>query len=524
MTILNNKNHRKPRGRRNNKVEKTIKVVKETEFVQRDEFHNVDDPLPGVSPREAKRKTKQVRKPVETREYVDEKETEDNEVRRVITLTKTEPAEVADEEIEETVSEKPEEEVVQEEVSPKKSKKNKNTDDEDDVVNITDIRAARKKEKSRKRMKKIIILGVVAVFAASVYATKDIWVPKLEGILDRPHDTIINDGKTLEGNFPIEFDENSVNTISYIDNLILRVDDNHIELYDENGNKTTTFSHNYEDPIVRVEGKRMLVYDNGGNNFEVLNKKNQVYEKTVDQQILLAAIAKNSNVAVVTQTEKYASVLTVYDSNGSEIYNWSSNMRVLNVSFTNDGSGCYISTFDSQNGEMQSKIHYISFDSTQEVMQSETLDTLALDVCLNDNDNYWVVGDTKFYKLDNEGKILLEYEYTIELVDYAISDNCAAVVFNGVQRKTGSLAVFSSDSTQSTPDNVLYTDGGYPKKLKISSNKIILLKENEIEAYDDSGNLLATAAVSSEYVDFTFLNENVYFLGYREINKISFAT
>ena len=35
-------------------------------------------------------------------------------------------------------------------------------------------------------------------------------------------------------------------------------------------------------------------------------------------------------------------------------------------------------------------------------------------------------------------------------------------------------------------------------------------------------NLLATAAVSSEYLDFVYLNDSVYFLGLHEINKNSF--
>lgn len=528
------KKRRNSKKKNPSRVEKTIKVVKERDFVQRDDFNNIDDPMPDETYRDIMRKRKQIEKENEelnkavlNDDYVDAKEN----IQRNITLSKSDSNQTDDDIFYADDDETEDDETVEDDESEKekqkkekKKKKNIKKFEKETSGTVTDIREARKKEKSKKRLKKIILIGVVCIFAAGVYATKELWVPKLEGILDRPHDTIINDGKTLEGNFPITFDENSVNTISYIDNLVLRVDDNHITLYDENGEVTTSFSHNYADPIVKVAGKRMLVYDNGGNNFEILSKKNQIFEKSVDEQILYASIANNSNVAVVTQTEKYASVLTVYDNNGSEIYTWSSNQRVLNVSFTSDGSGCYISTFEASGGSMKSKIHYITFDSTEEIMQSDTLDTLALDVSLNDNDDFWVVGDTKFYKLDNQGKILLEYEYTNELVDYAVSDTCAAVVFNGVQRKSGCLAVFSSDAETSTPDNVLYTEGGSPKKLKINSNRIVLLKANEIQAYDKTGNLLATATVSSEYVDFTFLNENVYFLGYRKINKISFAT
>ena len=51
-----------------------------------------------------------------------------------------------------------------------------------------------------------------------------------------------------------------------------------------------------------------------------MNKKGELLSKDIDQSILLAEIAPDSTVAVVTQTEKYAAVLTVYDSSGAEIY------------------------------------------------------------------------------------------------------------------------------------------------------------------------------------------------------------
>lgn len=61
-----------------------------------------------------------------------------------------------------------------------------------------------------------------------VYASRGVWVPKLEGILDRPHATIVNDGKKQSGNFPLTFDESSVNVIKQLSDGIVRVDDRNI--------------------------------------------------------------------------------------------------------------------------------------------------------------------------------------------------------------------------------------------------------------------------------------------------------
>ena len=514
LNKVNDKRSKSRRRKKNppTKEEKTIRITKQTDFVQRDEFHGAEEPMPNVTFREIKRQKKAAQKAAEREqeEQLRKEAEEAEESRSRIELTNTEDkAEVE---------------------KPEKADESKITvsggENKEQVSESKEEKSEHKsrKEKNKKLYKKIAAIAVVVAFGVGVYASRGVWVPKLEGILDRPHATIVNDGKKQSGNFPLTFDESSVNVIKQLSDGIVRVDDRNIAFYDESGNKISDNSHNFANPVVRTSGKRVLVYDNGGNSFRVLNKKGELLSKDIDQSILLAEIAPDSTVAVVTQTEKYAAVLTVYDSSGAEIYQWSSSRRILDISFDKDGSGCCISTFSSSGGALRSVVYYVTFDSTKEKMKSEQLETLAVAVQRNDNGDYWVVGDTCFYKLDSNGKILMQYEYPEELSDYALTDTTAAVAFDGIQRKTGTLAVFRSDSDGDKPDSVVYTQSGKPKKMTAENKKVILLGEDNIEAYDSAGNLLATAAVSSEYLDFVYLNDSVYFLGLHEINKIAFET
>lgn len=506
LTRLNNKRGKSAgksrRKNKVNKVEKTIRIVKETDFVQRDEFNNAEEPMPEVTLRDIRQHKKER-----------EKEQVEPERRQVITLSRT--ALNSDED------EKTEDEAIEEEEMTDKSEPVR---DNDDIVNITDIRAARKKEKKKKRIKKIIALCVVLAVVGSAYGFRNKWVPKLEGILDKPHKTIVNDGEVQKGNFPIELDDNSNEKITNFDGRLMTIDKNHIILYDESGNEENNISHTYADPIAKTAGKRILLYDNGGNSFEVMTRKNQVYTKTTDNPILIASMANNSNVAIVTTSEKYVSCVTIYDSNGTEIYTWESNQRVMDVTFNDKGTGCYISAFVSEKGSLRSVVHYVKFDNTEEVMKSNKLDTLVLKTMPTNNNCIWVVGDDKFYKLDKDGNIKFEYEYNGELIDYDFSSTTAAVTYKGVINKTGKMAAFNSDSDKNGPDSVVTIEDELPKKLRIFSNKIMLLSEKDISTYDTSGNKLATANVSMDYQDFTFFNENIYFLGCRDINKISFKT
>ena len=495
------------------KVEKSFQVVTEKEFVRKEEWNSADEPMPDITLRDLERLEKRKRRE-ERRKLFSEEDDRENNI-EISTPSDKIPEEEEAPHITVNHNDDPEAEQKKKEKKRKKKKEKEN---------VTDIRAARQHEKNKKRIKNAAILVLVAAFGVSVYAFRDQWVPKLEGILDKPHETIVNDGKVEKGNFPITFDEGAVSKIAGIENSLAALDKNHLVVYDANGNEENSFNHNYADPVLKIAKKRMLVYDAGGNSFMVVNRKNEMFSKSAENRILMADIADNSNVAVVTQDEKYAGVLTVYDSNGSEIYQWSSSARILSINFSEDGNSCFVTTFTSKNGEIRSIVRHLKFDSTEEKMKSEPIDILALDAVRNDNGDYWVVGDTAFAKLDSQGNIIFECEYKSELVDYALTDECAAITMDGIKRNSTELMLFDSDSDKKEADKVIYTDDGEPRSVGIYNGKVIILKDKMVEAYDFSGNLLATADVSSEYFDFTFFNENVYFIDYREINKISFST
>lgn len=394
-------------------------------------------------------------------------------------------------------------------------------DSDDKVIDMEDIRRERKREKNKKRLKKLLLILIVLALGAAAYLTRNKWVYRLEGILDRKPETIVNDGETQKGNFPISINSGSVNTIDVLDGNIVSADDSQIYIYGENGKQINTFVHNLGNPVVRVAGRKLLAFDNGGKDFKVYNKNGELYSKTIDDNILYAEICDNGYTAIVTQTEKYPSCMTVFDNNGSEIYKWSSGQRIMDVSFDDSENGCYVSTFSSQSGLIQSVIHHIKFNSTEEKMTSVKLDTLVIDTLENNNGDIWAVGDDKFYKLNSDGETLLEYEYTDDLVSYAINEYSASVAVKGIKRGSTSVAMFDSDSDESEP-RIAVAEHGFPKKVACSHNKVILLSDNAVDAFDLSGNCVATVEASSDYKDFVYLNNSVYFLGYREINKTEF--
>ena len=62
LNKVNDKRSKSRRRKKNppTKEEKTIRITKQTDFVQRDEFHGAEEPMPNVTFREIKRQKKNV--------------------------------------------------------------------------------------------------------------------------------------------------------------------------------------------------------------------------------------------------------------------------------------------------------------------------------------------------------------------------------------------------------------------------------------------------------------------------------
>ena len=59
----------------------------------------------------------------------------------------------------------------------------------------TDLNSVRKNERSIRNLKKILAVLIVVFVGLGIYVTYPKWLPKLEGIFDKPVSTITNDGR-----------------------------------------------------------------------------------------------------------------------------------------------------------------------------------------------------------------------------------------------------------------------------------------------------------------------------------------
>lgn len=383
----------------------------------------------------------------------------------------------------------------------------------------TDMKRARRKKRAKRNIKNLTFVLAVVMVLGLVYLSRDAWLEFFDGILDKHQHTALQYDGTLEGgNYPIDISKKTNTRIGKMSKNWTLFADTTFYVYDSSGDIVYSAQAPYSNPIVEESGKRALVYDQGGYNFTVAGPRDTIYSKRLTNQILLGAIGPDGSAAIVTADEKYISYLTIYDKSGSEIYHWADGTMITAVDIAENGKGCLVSCSYARGGTFRSVVSRLDFSSTEVPMQTVPLETLGFEVRYCDG-GFWLLGRDRLYRLNSDGGVEFNLEYDYELSGFDLGDKLAVMIFETADGSGGTVTVASVDGSDlGTAAITSRVDGCY-----VTDKAVYILSDGELDAFDRTGNLLATAPLSTPYRAFSVLGDDVYLLGYRSVEKIEFS-
>lgn len=393
------------------------------------------------------------------------------------------------------------------------------------VTDVSNLKKKRQQKKFLRFLKKLVIFLIAAALVLAVILTKDMWYPKLNGILNRIPVTD-NSSELAQGYFPLSIEGGASYQLETTDNAIAVLDDAHFVTYDLNGKKIFTAQHALAKPVLTVSGKKSLIYDLGGTTFTLMSKYKQIYSKTTDSAILLARLSSNDYAAVVTKSDKFLSMLMVYDKDGQNIFNYGSVERIIDVTFTADSSGCVITVLDSADGVIVSRMLYYRFDGIDEdalgnpipVWQTDNIETLALSVRLFGEDKIILLGDTLCAYFALDGKPLNSYKYENELSGYDCDGSIAALAFRNTELRSSEIVIIDSTAETTVKKSLDET----VENIQTANGEVYLHNRGGITAYTPLGENNASVGLDSDYEDFRRIGSYIFLLGYDSINRIDF--
>lgn len=382
--------------------------------------------------------------------------------------------------------------------------------DADDIVEL------KNRKKRRKRRLKFMIFLIIAAIAGGLYYYRDEWLPKLQG-LGKHYQTIINDGRLAEGNFPIEINGGAEYQLQYSEDTVFLLSDAYIYYYNTDGGQLKKRQHAYTNAVLNVSNGNALIYESGGDELTVENEDSIIYKKSFDDIIMFARLSSEGYTAVVTTSENYACRLIVYDDDGMAIYERNCVERINDISFTGESTGCVLSYVGAENGTLATSVQKIIFTSKDAKWTSPAVDTLGIET-FDCGGGAFVLGYTACAFIDESGQISSYYEYDGDFAGGDSKGGGAAVIINDDDRRKYTLALFVSGGTAP-----VLVDFDEPLKyVTVYDGLAYVMDKNGISAYDFSGVLRSTAEIGDSYTEFRRSEDYIFLMGYNRVDRIDY--
>ncbi len=376
-----------------------------------------------------------------------------------------------------------------------------------------------KKRNRVRRMVQLLIFVVIAVFCWHLYTQRDLWLPKLEGIGSRYENKVTqNDGELAEGNFPLLITGNTGYQLKLANDTLFLLHDNYVDLYSIHGDSRDSRQHAFQNAMLSTDGKYGLIYENNGKSFRLDTKNKNLYNKTVDNNIISGVVSEDGSVALITESGSYACSIEVYDNTGKRIYQRNCVNHVTDVIFHNDSKGCCFISMEVENGKVESKVTSVSFDQKEEQWTAAPLETLALYAGFTSSGTLCVVGNTSCAYYSKKGELLGSYIFDGTLIDAHLEDGRIALIVQDDQTRSTSLALLDQSA-----DDISVTDlPATASCVRVFDGDAYVMSNGNVTSYDFSGRALATVALADSYTSFIRENGYLFLLGYDQIDRVDF--
>lgn len=381
-------------------------------------------------------------------------------------------------------------------------------------MNVSNLSEIKRQKKKRRNTQKFLGFVVIVTVILGLYASKDRWMPNLK--IDNSGYT---DDEISGSGFPLRI-SNSTNykSCGMGDGFVV-LTDTRLYLYSDSGDNRETRQHDYSNTILRDNGNKTLIYEQNGNSIRVDGKRSVLYEKKTDNSIYIASVSDKGCTAVVTESDQYVCELRVFDQMGDEIYFRGCSERITDVVFKNDSKGCYLVSLNVSEGHIISQIASIDFESTETMWTISSIETCPVSVSISPSDDIILFGDSMCVCYSSEGEKKTSYQYPGVLTDASYSASGAAMVFQNNERKSSVLAVINDLSSDAVTEVNVHSN---VKHVLAHSDRIYLLSENAVDAYDYSGQSVRTVELTEPFRDFYKSGKYLFLEGHNKIERIEF--
>ena len=375
------------------------------------------------------------------------------------------------------------------------------------------IEAYRKKRNRQQRIRRVVIFMVFLIIVSILLLTNKRFQEAV-GIDINP----IGKSDLVEKGtgFPIELPLSAKYSLEPMGEDIVLLTDTYVFTYSDKGRELVSSLHGYKVPALRTNSKRYLVFDEGGSELIVGGRSKEYFRKTYDEKIMLARISPDDDIAVVTDSNRYESIMIIYDKRGEEIFRWSSDeQKIIEVEFTADSNGCIVSTIGASDGQISSKLHRFEFSEDKERWSTELIGTMVLSMNSLSDGKTAIIGDDKSAIIDKTGQVVYDQEYRLPVKCYSSMGDMTIILLDDSANRQTIIRSFTSNG-ENNKEIIL---GDTVKSALVKDKTIFVLDEKEIIVYNANMEKVSSRDLEYDYSQLLLIDNAYYLIGAGEIAK-----
>lgn len=286
--------------------------------------------------------------------------------------------------------------------------------------------------------------------------------------------------------------------------------------YSDKGTKLRTINHSAISPVINNCGDYIMLYEQGGTNYSIENSNNTILSETVENKIMLGKIAENGNIAIVTEDERYACSLTVYDKSANQIFKWNlAENLIVDLQFTNKGKGCVVATIGASEGFTKGVVYGLNFSQSRELFKTDIENSMPISIGL-EGGYIHTVCDNKMVVMDKNGSKIKDIIYTQKLKQYVTTQNNYTVLLFGEEVKFNcNIVVY--DKLGSIIGQI--ESNNNIRCIKSDGNNVLVLSDNSVICYNMKLETLSTHENKQSAVKLVYIGAFGYDISQNQINK-----
>ena len=238
------------------------------------------------------------------------------------------------------------------------------------------------------------------------------------------------------------------------------------------GNTGYTFDHGYASPVLKSNGNYTCLFDRGGTRVRLDSTTKNLYEKTLDRNLITAVVSKNGTIVYSAFCDDAKSKIVVINKNESKKLEYEVNDGyVTTLAVNSNASKFAFTSVNSKDAFLSSTVHIFNMSNEEMTFEKEFKKSDILDLHFTDSNNLYIVG-SDFLSIVKSGKN----------VEYILKQGSISTV-NYCYTSSNELLINYSDFSNSSKSKLDYVKSNGNIKTSIplkSASKGITSNSNEI--------------------------------------------